>query len=102
MRVADHGLPLAHREQLPPSDRTIARLLLEAPALPQAGVAAFLRDLCASGGEWATLALSAARSVAVARPPNRDMALGFVLAAAVGADADLRCAPAAPQLVSAV
>jgi len=86
----------ARREQLPPSDRTIARLLLEAPALPHAGAAAFLADLAASGGEWATLALTAARGVAVARPPDRAMALGVVLAAAVGADADLRCAPARP------
>ena len=86
----------ARREQLPPSDRTIARLLLEAPALPHAGAAAFLADLAASGGEWATLALTAARGVAVARPPDRAMALGVVLAAAVGADADLRCAPCAP------
>ena len=86
----------ARREHLPPSDRTIARLLLEAPALPHAGAAAFLADLAASGGEWATLALTAARGVAVARPPDRAMALGVVLAAAVGADADLRCAPCAP------
>lgn len=62
-------------------------------------MAAFLRDLAASGGEWATLALSTARSIAVGRPPDRGMALGVVLSAAVGADADLRSAPGAFPLV---
>ena len=35
----------------------IARLLMEAPALPQPAIAAFLADVAGSGGQWATLAL---------------------------------------------
>ena len=45
-------------QQTDPKDRTIARLLLDAPALPQPAVAQFLADVAAGGDEWATLALS--------------------------------------------
>lgn len=45
-------------QQTDPKDRIIARLLLDAPALPQPAVAHFLADVAAGGDEWATLALS--------------------------------------------
>jgi hypothetical protein len=63
---------------------------MDAPALPQPGVADFLRDVCASGGDWSTLALSACRSLIMERPPGRAAALAVVLDAASGADADIR------------
>lgn len=49
--------PWFREQQTDPTDRTIARLLMEAPALPQPAIAAFLADVAGSGGQWATLAL---------------------------------------------
>ena len=56
-----------------PGDRTIAGVLLDAPALPQPAVADFLRDVARSGGDWSTLALSAGarRRAAAPRPTAR-------------------------------
>lgn len=48
---------LCREQQEDPKDRTIARLLMDAPALPQPAVATFLADVAAGGGEWASLAL---------------------------------------------
>ena len=63
-----------------PDEKLISRLLIDSPALPHAGVTAFLRDVCASGGDWATLALSASYDIIMKRP----------LDAATGPDADVR------------
>eukprot|EP00887_Chlorella_sp_A99_P000002 scaffold16.g2.t1 len=78
------------RQRLPPSDRTLARLLAEAPALPMPAVAQHLRQLCAAGPDWSTLALLAARDVILLRPPSRQPMLQLVLAAAAGEDEDAR------------
>ena len=66
------------------------RVLLEAPALPQPGVGAFLAALAERGPEWATLALLAARDVLLARPPARQALLQLVLQAAASPTADTR------------
>jgi len=51
---------------------------------------AFLRDVCSSGGDWATLALSSSYDVIMKRPPDRLHALQVVLEAATGPDPDIR------------
>ncbi len=89
---------LAPREQGEPGERAIAGVLLDAPALPQPACADFLRDCAASGGDWATLALSAARDVALQRPPDRGPMLALILDAAACEDAPLRRAHADPRL----
>ncbi|KAK9793182.1 hypothetical protein WJX73_008046 [Symbiochloris irregularis] len=76
------------RDQLQPSDRTIAHMILEAPALP--GVPQFLGDLMEDGGEASTLALSTLRELMMSRPLDREASLEVVLQATVHADADLR------------
>ncbi len=48
---------------MPEKDKTITRVLLEAPALPMPAVCDFLRELCSSGPEAATLALVSAQSL---------------------------------------
>ncbi|KAK9830014.1 hypothetical protein WJX72_009205 [[Myrmecia] bisecta] len=78
------------REALPAGDRTIARILLEAPVLPSPGVPNLLRDLCAGGGDWATLGLTTAQNIIMLRPPNRFAALGVVLDVAVCKQSDAR------------
>ena len=59
------------REGQPPTDRTMARLLLDAPALPQPAVARFLLEVAQQEGDWATLALSCARDLVMHRIPDR-------------------------------
>ena len=49
----------------------MARLLLDAPALPQPAVATFLLEVAQQEGEWATLALSCARDLVMHRIPDR-------------------------------
>ncbi len=78
------------REQISPDEKLIARLLIDCPALPHEGVMAFLGDVCSSGGDWATLALSASYDIIMKRPPSRLHALQVVLDAATGPDADIR------------
>ena len=78
------------RERLAPGDRSVAALLLDAPALPLGAVGGFLEDLLASGGEWATAALVAARVLIEGRPPARGAMLELALAAAAGEDAAVR------------
>ncbi|CAL8471131.1 g10673 [Coccomyxa elongata] len=77
-------------QQTDPKDRTIARLLLDAPALPQPAVAQFLADVAAGGTEWATLALSAAFDVVMGRPCDRAPVLDMVLSTATAQDEDIR------------
>ena len=64
------------RDQLAPNDRTIARIILEAPALP--GVPQFLGELMGDGPDTATLALSTLREVMMTRPLDRSAALEVV------------------------
>ena len=78
------------REQISPDEKLIARLLMDSPALPHAGVMAFLRDVCSSGWDWGTLALSASYEIIMKRPPSRLPELQVVLDAATGPDADIR------------
>ncbi|KAH7617684.1 putative Symplekin [Nannochloris sp. 'desiccata'] len=78
------------KDKVPPSDRTIVFLLTEAPALPEPRVHEFLSSLCAAGGEWATLALIAARDVALTRPPSRQRAVAVALEASISEDVDVR------------
>lgn len=78
------------KAKVPPSDRTIVFLLTEAPVLPEPRVQEFLSSLCAAGGEWATLALVAARDVALARPPSRQNAVTVALEASISKDVDVR------------
>ena len=59
------------REGQPPTDRTMARLLLDAPALPQPAVARFLLEVAQQEGDWATLTLSCARDLVMHRIPDR-------------------------------
>ncbi len=59
------------REGQLPTDRTMARLLLDAPALPQPAVATFLLEVAQQEGDWATLALSCARDLVMHRIPDR-------------------------------
>ncbi len=47
------------------------RVLLEAPSLPMPAVRQFLKDLCGTGPDGATLALLAARDIIDQRPPSR-------------------------------
>ena len=78
------------REQVTPDEKLIARLLIDSPALPHEGVMAFLRDVCSTGGDWATLALSSCYEIIMKRPPDRLVALRVVLDAATGPDIDIR------------
>eukprot|EP00884_Botryococcus_braunii_P012027 jgi/Botrbrau1/20825/Bobra.0156s0050.3 len=78
------------REQLPPSNKSLASILLESPALPTTAVFSFLHELCEEGEEWQTLALTTARSLIVQRPPIRDVALDFVLGSATSRDSRVR------------
>ena len=78
------------REQVAPDEKLIARLLIDSPALPHGGVMAFLRDVCSTGDEWATLALSSCYDIITKRPPDRLAALQVVLDAATGPDTDIR------------
>ncbi len=48
---------LSREQQTDPKDRTIAKLLMEAPALPQPAIAHFLADVAGGGDEWANLSL---------------------------------------------
>lgn len=77
-------------EKLPSSDRSIPQILVDAPELPMHAVHDFLSNLAKKGPEWATVALIAARDVALSRPPSRASALDFVLQSVVDADDDLR------------
>jgi len=58
-------------QQEDPKNRTIARLLMDAPALPQPAVATFLADVAAGSGEWASLALQ------VMHPPSSQTPCAF-------------------------
>ena len=58
----------------------MARLLLDAPALPQPAVATFLLDVAQQEGDWATLALSCARDLVMHRIPDRCAPDAVVLA----------------------
>lgn len=75
---------------MPPKDRSLARLLLEVPALPNDLLDNLFKDLREQGDEHATLALIIARDVALMRPPNRQQALDAMLSMAVGQDEGLR------------
>lgn len=81
------------REQLPPTSKALASVMLEAPALPVEPVFAFLTELCEEGDDWQTLALTTARSLIMIRPPVRDHALAFVLQSATSRSAPLRHRP---------
>ncbi|GAX84655.1 hypothetical protein CEUSTIGMA_g12076.t1 [Chlamydomonas eustigma] len=59
-------------------------LLLQAPCLTLPGTVNFLQSLIDHGGDWASVALSAARSLIQERPPFRSAALDLVLQAAAG------------------
>ena len=83
-------LPVACRTQLQAKDRTIARILLDAPALPDQLLKDLLQGLLGQGGEHATLALIAARDVVMMRPANRPQALQAMLEAAVMDDREIR------------
>jgi hypothetical protein len=78
------------RERLPPSDRSITRLLLDAPLLPSEDTVEFLQELLEQQGDWATLALATARQLIEGQPPLRAGLLQFVLGAAVAEDSDAR------------
>lgn len=78
------------RERLPGTDKSITRLLEDAPVVPLTPVISFLRDLSVQGPEWATLALTTARQLIEQHPPVRQHALEMVLHAAIDVDADLR------------
>lgn len=78
------------REALPPNDKTLIQMLVEAPALPMPSTSQFLQDVCLSGPDWATLALLAARDIILHRPPARPDVLSFVLSAAISQNDDIR------------
>jgi len=78
------------RERLPPSDRSIPALLLDAPAVPIGSTSAFLQDLLDQGEDWATAALVAARMLIEGRPPARRAMLELVLHSAAAGDAAVR------------
>ena len=78
------------RDQLQPSDRTIAHIILEAPALP--GVPQFLGDLMEDGGEASTLALSTLRELMMSRPLDREASLEVV-----SQPVDRKALPESPQ-----
>ncbi len=78
------------KAKVPPSDRTIVSLLTEAPALPEPKIQEFLSSLCSAGGEWATLALIAARDIALTRPPSRQNAVAVALEASISQDVEVR------------
>ena len=77
-----------HREANLAAD--MRALLGEAPCLPLPGAILFLEDLVASGGDWATAALGAAREAIRERPPVREAMLHLVLQASVGEKSRLR------------
>jgi hypothetical protein len=81
------------REQLPPSDKSMLTIILEAPALPLPSLFAFLRELCDEKGDWPTLALTTARTLIALRPAARQGALNFILQSAISLDPDIRCGP---------
>ena len=87
------SLVVARRAKLLPKDRALARLLLEAPALPEPLVPDLLRSLFLEGGEHATLALIATRDIMAQRPAIRLQALQVILSAAVAQDGDVRSVP---------
>lgn len=78
------------RTKLPPKDRSLARLLVDVPGLPQEVLASLFEDLQAQGDEHATLALIAARDLVLLRPSIRFQALDTLLAMAVSPESDLR------------
>ena len=78
------------RTRLPPKDRSLARLLVDVPALPQGVVTTLFEALQEQGGEHATLALIAARDLVLLRPSIRFHALNTLLAMAVSPESDLR------------
>jgi len=78
------------RSSLPEKDRSLARLLVDVPALPPHLLVEILDQLMAAGGEQATLALIAARDVVLMRPANRPEALRALLEMAVAVDFDVR------------
>lgn len=73
-----------------PAPHAACRVLLEAPALPQPAVRAFLAGLAGAGPEWCTLALLAARDCLLQRPPSRGALLDFVLEACASPTPDTR------------
>jgi hypothetical protein len=77
---------------LPAKDRSLARLLVDVPALPAELLTELLDGLKAAGGEHATLALITARDIVLMRPANRPEALRSMLEMAVAVDPDIRFA----------
>lgn len=75
---------------MPAKDRSIAQLLVEAPALPPELLKEALDGLLAQGADYATLALVTARDVIMLRPGSRQPALQALLQMAVSADQDVR------------
>lgn len=78
------------REQLPPTDTAIPRLLQDAPVLPLPAVTAFLQEVIASGPEWAGMGLNAAYVLFESRPGARLLLLQLLLDAAVCANSPTR------------
>ena len=72
------------------ADKVAASVLLGAPSLPPGSVLTFLTTLTASSSTTATVALAAARDVALHRPSARGEALDAVVAAAARPDTDTR------------
>lgn len=80
----------ACKDRLPPSDRALVSLLVEAPAIPSTKAQDFLVSLSRQGGDWSTLGLIAVRDIALMRPPDRGMALKVALKMAVETDIETR------------
>ena len=76
--------------KLPPKDRSLARLLVDVPALPEEVLTTLFQALQAQGEEHATLALIAARDLVLLRPSIRFPALKTLLEMAVSPDSSLR------------
>ena len=72
------------------ADKVCASVLLGAPALPPGAVLTCLTTLTAASSTTATVALAAARDVALHRPPARGEALDAVVAAAASPDTETR------------
>lgn len=79
----------ALRDSLPPSDKSLSRLLCEVPSLPQS-VLKFLECLCSPGscdktekdshsGDRVTQGLSTVWNLILLRPPVRDVCLRIAL-----------------------
>lgn len=81
--------PLLSQHCPPPPPRCCS-VLLEAPALPQPAVRAFLAGLIEGGPDWCTLSLLAARDCLLQRPPSRPALLELVLEACTSPTADTR------------